>query len=352
VEVGRCAAVRYSGHVVDYKQNRLADRKISPIFQDVMSSGKSTIESVTAGSEPAVVIAALDLVLRDLPDDVRLQVREGAMLAARHELTALGELWRATDAGGATVGAVWAQVRPGGTAVVWPPQWRVSPPPEAPDPLLTALLRSLAEQGTTLAQSLLWGPEAPEAAVLVSCGFRHLADLCYMLAPVATESVKLASSAEPVEFAAVDAASWPRLREVVEQTYDGTLDCPALDGLRSAADVLDEYRTIGAGGAELWRMVRHDGADVGCLLLAEHAAQDQLELVYMGLVPAARGRNWGAAIVRQALRMAAERKRARVVLAVDAANGPALKMYGGAGFIEFDRRAAYLFRTNSAAKKS
>jgi ribosomal protein S18 acetylase RimI-like enzyme len=312
-----------------------------------------SVEPVAASAEPAVVISALDLVLRGLPDDVRLSLREGLLLSSRHDPTALGELWRAVGAGGLTVGAVWAQVRPGGTAVVWPPQWRVAPRSgETRDPLLLALLQALAERGTTLAQSLLWGREAPEAAVLVSCGFRHLADLCYMLAPTTSESAGPAKSAEPVEFAAVDAAAWPRLAEVIEQTYLGTLDCPALDGLRNATDVLDEYRTIGASGTELWRLVRADGADVGCLLLADHPAQNQVELVYMGLVPAARGRAWGTVMVRQALRLAAARRRARVVLAVDAANEPALKMYGRAGFVEFDRRAAFLFQAKTPAENS
>jgi ribosomal protein S18 acetylase RimI-like enzyme len=317
-----------------------------------MSPENFPVEPVTARAESAVVISALDLVLRGLPDDVRLSLREGVLLSSRHDPTAIGELWRAVGTGGLTVGAVWAQVRPGGTAVVWPPQWRVAPQAGTRDPLLSALLHALAERGTTLAQSLLWGREAPEATTLVSCGFRHLADLCYMVAPAASESAEQARSAEPVEFAAFDVAARQHLAEIIEQTYQGTLDCPALDGLRASADVLDEYRTIGESGTDLWRVVRAEGADVGCLLLADHPGQDQVELVYMGLVPAARGRGWGAAIVRQALRTAAARRRARVVLAVDAANEPALKMYGRAGFVEFDRRAAYLFQPGTAGEKS
>jgi GNAT superfamily N-acetyltransferase len=317
-----------------------------------MTSPACTIEPVAADADSAVIVSALDLVLGGLPDDVRLQLREATLEAARRDPTALGELWRAIDPRGATVGAVWAQLRPGGTALVWPPQWRGSARPENPDPLLPALLAALEKQGVTLAQSLLGDRASPEAAALISCRFRHLADLCYLMAPAVSEPDEAANSVEAVEFAGVDAAAWPRLVELVEQTYLGTLDCPALDGLRDAADVLEEYRTIGDSGASLWRIVQLGGADIGCLLLADHPAQDQLELVYMGLVPAARGRDRGAAIVRHALQTARQRNRARVVLAVDAANGPALSTYARTGFVEFDRRAAYLYQPHSERAKS
>jgi mycothiol synthase len=89
-------------------------------------------------------------------------------------------------------------------------------------------------------------------------------------------------------------------------------------------------------------MARHDGADLGCLLLADHPDQRIWELVYMGIVPEARGRGLGLALARQAQWRARQAGAERLVLAVDAANEPALRGYAAAGFITWDRRSVFL----------
>ena len=99
----------------------------------------------------------------------------------------------------------------------------------------------------------------------------------------------------------------------------------------------------------MWRFVKQAGRDVGCLILAEHAEQDQVELVYMGLVPEARGRGWGALVARESLRIAASLGRARVVLAVDGANSPAVKAYERVGFLPWEQRSAFIKSLTRAA---
>src|SRR5690606_30179312 len=81
---------------------------------------------------------------------------------------------------------------------------------------------------------------------------------------------------------------------------------------------------------------------VGCLLLADHPATDQIELVYMGMVPEARGHGWGEHVVRQAQWLCRRRGCQRLVLAVDEANDPAVRMYASCGFVSFDRKALWL----------
>jgi len=315
-----------------------------------MNSKKSLPERLTASGEPAQIAAALDLVLGGLPDDARRAFRESLIHAATFDPESLGELWHVrAHATGETIGAAWAQVRPGGTAVVWPSQWLATSPIVVPDPLLAAILPALSTRGVTMAQSLVLDRDGPDAATLVGSGFRHLADLCYLAAPAtpAESAVPSADSASPtdpvrpLELAAVDTTTQERLIEVIDETYRDTLDCAELDGTRRTIDVLDEYRTIGTSADKLWFLVRHDHRDVGCLLLADHPAQQQMELVYMGLVPSARGRGWGGVVVREALQIARSSERAQVVVAVDAANWPALSMYRRAGFAGFDRRSAY-----------
>ena len=63
-------------------------------------------------------------------------------------------------------------------------------------------------------------------------------------------------------------------------------------------EVLSGYRTTGVFDPQRWLLVRQDGEDVGCLLLADHPTSSQWELVYMGLVPEVRGRGLGIELVR------------------------------------------------------
>jgi ribosomal protein S18 acetylase RimI-like enzyme len=130
-----------------------------------------------------------------------------------------------------------------------------------------------------------------------------------------------------------------RLAALVERTYEGTRDCPRMNGLRETADVLSGYRAAGRFDPGRWFFLRHAGRDVGCLLLTEHPEHRQWELVYIGLVPEVRGRSWGIEAVRRAQAIAAQAQATCLLLAVDAANEPAVAMYAASGFAAWDRRS-------------
>jgi GNAT superfamily N-acetyltransferase len=74
----------------------------------------------------------------------------------------------------------------------------------------------------------------------------------------------------------------------------------------------------------------------------------------MGVLPAARGHGWGAGIVRYAQWLAGQAARGRLVLAVDAANAPALRMYAAAGFRQWDQTSVFLriFDRNGPMERS
>lgn len=311
---------------------------------------------------------ALGLVLCGLPNDALEVLLPATLLEAEGEASDWGELWRVIErtstatpptlgatSGGETVGAAWGQVRPGGAALVWPPQWRIAgdPTPTATPfspalsiELLARLTEALAARGCTLAQSLLISADSAEAEALRGAGFQHLAELTYLVGEtldVGLRPVDAGPSGErELDFESFEPHERMRMADVVERSYVDTLDCPALNGLRTGLEMLDEYEVAGRGGASLWRFVKQAGRDVGCLILAEHAEQDQVELVYMGLVPEARGRSWGALVARESLRIAASLGRARVVLAVDGANSPAVKAYERVGFLPWEQRSAFI----------
>jgi GNAT superfamily N-acetyltransferase len=177
----------------------------------------------------------------------------------------------------------------------------------------------------------------PEAASLLGCGFQIAAELRYLSAPARAD---LPRRFKGLRFTHYSPERRATLAAIVERTYVGSLDCPVLEGMRSISDVLDEYASVGTHRPELWSLAEADEGDVGCLLLADHPEQDQLELVYMGLVPEVRGRGWGEELAREALRQAARHRRSRVVAAVDGKNTPAVELYCRNGYETWDTRTA------------
>ena len=176
--------------------------------------------------------------------------------------------------------------------------------------------------------------------LLAAGGMRHLADLLYLVS-LPAEFPRERPAAEFV-LHPYSEAEHGRFAAVLKRTYAGSLDCPAIEGLRTLDDTLNGYRASGPFDPARWLVASQQDQDVGCLLLADVPAQNQWEVTYIGVVPEARGRGLGLALTRQAQWMTRQARRSRLVLAVDAANEPALKAYEAAGFIHWDRRRVFL----------
>ncbi len=233
-----------------------------------------------------------------------------------------------------------AQIQAGRAATVWPPRLVVGEPAATATRLLDELCRFLAAGDVRVAQTLLESDAAADERTLCAGGFRRLAELFYL---VSQESeFPTSPPLSPLEFEPYSPSNHGRLARIVEATYGQTRDCPGLNGVRDVEDVLAGYRASGVFDAGRWLLVRHGGADVGCLLLSDFPEHDNWELCYMGVAPRARGNGWGAHIVRYAQWRARLAGRLRLVLAVDATNGPALKLYAAAGFQAWAGRTVYV----------
>jgi mycothiol synthase len=280
---------------------------------------------------------ALHLALRAWPDHDRDAFLR-AVTETQHATTSPLVLIEARR-GAILAGAVIGQAMPGRAAMVWPPQLVEPQPLVTSSMLLDELCRELVDRDTVIAQSLLQSEALLDAEHLQAGGFSLLADLLYLYAPADVLPEKRPDTG--FELAPATRGEERRLIDAIDSTYVGTHDCPSLDGSRDTADVLEGYRTIGVYRPELWMIVRKGGQDVGCLLLADHPEQRQVELVYMGLIPAIRGHGMGLQLVRMAQWLTRDAGRDRLVLAVDAANRPALQVYEAAQFHVFDRRSVY-----------
>lgn len=282
---------------------------------------------------------ALRLVFRDLESENREPYVQLLAESIRQGTLSVEGLIEARR-GGALVGAVFSQRQPGSAAVIWPPRLVAEEPPATATQLLIAATELAARQGLRVAQVLLGSSAEPDDAVLRAGGYAPLAELIYLVSEerVFPRDAPVAA----LEFEASAPETRERLIRTLEATYEGTLDCPQLNGVRTNEEVLEGYRETGVFDPTRWLIARHQEQDVGCLLLADHPEDLSWELVYMGLIPSARGHGWGLEIARHAQWLTKQAGRPRLTVGVDAANLPAIRMYRAAGFEEWERRIVYL----------
>jgi len=261
----------------------------------------------------------------------------GSVNRGEAELTGFFEAKR----GQQLVATIWGNLLAGHAALVWPPQRIEGEDANTSQRLLETLHLHLQQNDVSLAQAVLQSEDQEGIEALLGCGYQQAAELLYMACQRAQLDREEPVCAE-LQFEAFSEDKLDRLARVVKATYEATMDCPTLNGVRDMDDVLTGYRATGVYDPQHWFIVRHDGKDIGCLLLADHPRDEQMELVYMGIVPQGRGRQWGQIISRYAQWVAHRTLRQRLVLAVDEANQPARFMYEAAGFTVFDRRRVLL----------
>jgi ribosomal protein S18 acetylase RimI-like enzyme len=286
-------------------------------------------------------VEALALVLCDLAPSQRQEIA-AAFLESSDAADGIagGGLFVALR-GQQLCGAAWGQPQPGNSAVFWPPQLSPGETDETTHQLARSVVAELDRAGVAMAQAVLPTGDVEHVAVITRVDFRHLADLLYL----SWEASQIAAPPRPaVELAFIpyEASQLARFGALIERTYEGSLDCPALNGARRIDEVIAGYRATGVFRAENWLIVQHAGQDIGVLILADHPRARHWELVYMGLVPEARGNGWGRQIAQHAQWRAERAQVERIVLAVDSSNERALRMYRSTGFQSWDRRSVYV----------
>ncbi len=297
-----------------------------------MVTGQGVILRIEpAHSEPDRRLAARLLCAREAPETrdetcrrlLERGPRDGWFLA-----------WQAEQ----PLGSVLADHLAGGAGSIWPP--RVIDASAAPritaDQLLGRAIEYLSARGAVIVQAQLESSAGDDAQVLRAAGFEPFCELVYLTSESA--DFPITPPAKRLRFEPYSRDNHARLVRVVEETYRGTLDCPRLNGLRDVDDVLAGYQATGEFDPERWFIVRHEGRDAGCLLLTAYRDPPVWELIYQGIVPSCRGRGLGTDVTRHAQWLAGQAGIQQLVLAVDAANEPALSVYAAAGFRAWESR--------------
>jgi mycothiol synthase len=236
---------------------------------------------------------------------------------------------------------------PGRTAMLFGPG--LSEFPEAAPPTQAAIVEAQQDakaHGIVLVQAMLEPADAAGKTVYAAAGLGQLATLTYMERRPPVQPPPYALPAD-LTLAPYEAATHDLFREAIARSYQATLDCPALSEMRNVDDVIAGHKATGVFDPQLWGVLlplRRNGPDsgqpLGCLLLAKIPAREALELVYLGLTPEARGQGLGRILMRRVLAIASRRNFAVATLAVDAANGPAVRLYRRCGYASVAQRVA------------
>ena len=239
------------------------------------------------------------------------------------------------------LGAVFCLPMPGASALVWPPQCVLSPRRDAmEDDLLRRAADWLRGRGVKVAQVLLTADEARFADALPRNGFAHVAALWFLRHDLSAPSPP--GAAVRLDYRPYDPSNSTPFHQTLRRTYEGTLDCPELNGARDVEDVVAGHRPAGKFDPGLWSLALADGVPVGVLMLTEVEDARDWEVSYVGVVPEARRRGFGRELVRRAIVNAHMSGAPSLGLSVDGRNRPAWDLYMDLGFRPYDCREVFL----------
>ncbi len=196
-------------------------------------------------------------------------------------------------------------------------------------------------QDLTMAQALLEEPHRHAHKAFAEGGFHCLATLVYL-------QKTIAPTPSPAPFAApFQIETWtPNLRpaflQALDHSYIDTRDCPDLCGRRSTEDALASHLGVGRFKPNLWLLLREAGRPAGVILINPLPQSDAAELVYLGLAPEARRRGLGTLLLLHGIHRTAAAGIGRLLLAADADNAPALRLYTTHDFLRIDRKQAWI----------
>jgi ribosomal protein S18 acetylase RimI-like enzyme len=184
----------------------------------------------------------------------------------------------------------------------------------------------LAGHDVYLVQALVDPADTGGRDLYGSHHFREMAELLYLYAQVARA------------FSAVNLPTgfwWrtycdetrPLFEQVIQESYQQSLDCPALNGMRTIGDVVSGHQASGEFDPRFWFLLSEADRPCAVVMLSRVPRMDMAELVYLGLAPPARGRGISDLMMRQAFHAVREMNLSRLTLAVDSKNTPALRLY-------------------------
>jgi len=265
------------------------------------------------------------------------QIGEFKQFAHQREID-LRELW-VFGSGNRLAWAVLPIYSPGRTILLLTP----SELPRQGDvsPLVDAVCLAAASRGVHLAQLLADPSDGQLQQTFNRSGFIHIAELLYLQSALRRVPAP-PRMAEGLSWQTYSDQSHPLFCRAILRSYIQSLDCPALAGLRDIEDIVAGHRSSGEFDPQYWHVLLDAEEPIGVVLLTRVPRVEMAELVYLGVVPEARGRGIGDVMMKQALWGVSQMGLQRLTVAVDARNAPALKLYFRHGLGHIGSKTALL----------
>src|SRR5690606_41179312 len=124
--------------------------------------------------------------------------------------------------------------------------------------------------------------QAMEAQALMGAGFRKLAHLIYMQRPIRGPATPL-NLRPPLRMLTCTPANEPAFAAAILASYEQTLDCPGLLGLRTIDDIIAGHMATGQFVPDLWMALYEGDKPAAVMLLGSLPQRQALELVYLGV---------------------------------------------------------------------
>jgi mycothiol synthase len=283
--------------------------------------------------------AAFQLIFGSFEEDERaLRVRNCVDMTLRGELQRAG-IFIAVGSSGIH-GALICLPVPGASALIWPPAaGSGAERPMVEDALVARATSWLRNQGIRLAQALMEPADSPLALPLLRNGFQRPTALEYLRHQLRSIPDEAEVTLHYQTYRQADRAVF---HGTLERTYEGTLDCPELNGLRTLEEIVTGHLSQGAHDPDRWWLAFQNEVPVGVLLLTEISEWQGWDLSYLGVVREARKQKIGQALTRKALIETKRARQAQLTLALDERNTLARGLYAKMGFGRYDRRDVYL----------
>ncbi|MCH2162591.1 MAG: hypothetical protein MK085_12055, partial [Phycisphaerales bacterium] len=181
-----------------------------------------------------------------LPEAIRALVRGDEAAAsrflqyARDAQIRLDLMWSLCNPAGEIEATVLAAPAPGRTAMLFTSK----PASEQRIPAMGALIRTasrnLAEAEVAMAQALLDPGSTDEHRIFEAGGFKKLASLDYLERPIPRfRSLRPDPLPSGITIETWDPRNRQEMLALLERSYQETLDCPGLTGLRRTEDILE-----------------------------------------------------------------------------------------------------------------
>lgn len=253
--------------------------------------------------------------------------------------------------GGQVRGVFFAILLPGRSAIVMtavPGRHGIEP-----DDQLEALRRGLEQlepRELHYAQALIETDTPEQRQLIEQAGLRHLTTLHYLQRDASYPWADPPEEHE-ADWITFGERTYDEFARTLAETYEDSLDCAELTGLRPIRDVIASHQAAGRFEPHMWAVARVAGESAAALLLAVIPQACAVEVVYMGVTPSFRRRGVGSLLLRRALQQCRRARERALTLVVDARNTPARRLYERFAFQPLTTREAYLYRWGEGAPR-